>query len=150
MKRQILVTAFLILLLFASCEPCPYHSHGSTDISDEGFSVSTIDKLGNLLTFQNAEWKAENGQFVVSVDYGIVDRDTAFSVHVDGMEIGTAGTPVTFSTEKTEDGRNFIFTGLPEGRHVILIAVQDPATVAGAGSLELEVEIPCSSAIKVM
>ena len=143
MRRHIGFPIVLIMaLVLASCDPCPYHSHDRVEISDEGFSVSTIDSIGDLLTLQDAEWVAENGQFVLSVDYGVVDRDVSVSVHVDGIEIGTMGTDITFSMADTEKGRSFTFTGMPEGRHVIVIAVHDTDTSMGAGSLELEVEVP--------
>ena len=143
MRRCIAFPIVLVMaLVLASCDPCPYHSHDRVEIADEGFSVSTIDNIGDLLTLQDAEWVAENGQFVLSVDYGIVDRDVSVSVHVDGIEIGTIGTDITFSMADTETGRDFTFKGMPEGRHVIVIAVHDTATSMGAGSLELEVEVP--------
>lgn len=137
-----LFTAGLLAVFLASCDPCPYHSHDRVEIVDEGFSVSTIDRIGDLLTLQDAEWVAENGQFVLSVDYGIVNRDVSVSVYVDGIDIGTIGTDITFSMADTETGRDFTFKGMPEGRHVIVIAVHDTATSMGAGSLELEVEVP--------
>ena len=143
MRRCIAFPIVLVMaLVLASCDPCPYHSHDRVEIVDEGFTVSTIDSIGDLLTLQDAEWVAENGQFVLSVDYGIVDRDVSVSVHVDGIEIGTIGTDITFSMADTEKGRDFTFTGMPEGRHVIVIAVHDTDTSMGAGSLELEVEVP--------
>ena len=141
-KGIVLFSACFLAVLLASCDPCPYHSHERVEIVDEGFSVSIIDSIGDLLTLQDAEWVAENGQFVLSVDYGIVDRDVAVSVHVDGIEIGTMGTDITFSMADTEKGRDFTFTGMPEGRHAIVIAVRDTDTSMGAGSLELEVEVP--------
>ena len=141
-KGIALFSACFLAVLLASCAPCPYHSHDRVEIDDEGFTVSTIDSIGDLLTLQDAEWVAENGQFVLSVDYGIVNRDVSVSVHVDGIEIGTKGTDITFSMADTEKGRDFTFTGMPKGRHVIVIAVHDTATSMGAGSLELEVEVP--------
>ena len=108
-KGIILFSACFLAVLLASCDPCPYHSHDRVEIVDEGFSVSTIDSIGDLLTLQDAEWVAENGQFVLSVDYGIVNRDVSVSVYVDGIEIGTMGTDITFSMADTEKGRDFTF-----------------------------------------
>lgn len=143
MKNGIVTfAACLLAVLLASCDPCPYHSHDRAEIVDEGFSVSTIDNIGDLLALQNAEWKEEEGKFVLCVDYGIVDHDATVSVHVDGIEIGTIGTDITFSMADTENGKDFTFIGMPEGRHIVLIVVHDADTSIGVGSLELEVEVP--------
>ena len=147
-KGIALFSACFLAVLLASCDPCPYHSHDRVEIVDEGFSVSTIDSIGDILTLQDAEWVAENGQFVLSVDYGIVNRDVSVSVHVDGIEVGTMGTDITFSMTDTEKGRDFTFIGMPEGRHVIVITVHDADTAMGVGSLELNVEIPYSISIE--
>ena len=142
-----LLAAGFLAVLLTSCDLCPYHSHEQVEISDEGFSVSTIDSLGSLLRLEDAAWSADEGIFVISVDYGLVAHDSIVSVHVDGREIGTMGTAITFSMEDTETGRDFTFTGMPEGRHIILISVCGEGTASSAGSLELEVEIPYSISI---
>ena len=113
-----LLAAGFLAVLLTSCDLCPYHSHEQVEISDEGFSVSTIDSLGSLLRLEDAAWSADEGIFVISVDYGLVAHDSIVSVHVDGREIGTMGTAITFSMEDTETGRDFTFTGMPEGRHI--------------------------------
>ena len=113
-KGIALFSACFLAVLLASCDPCPYHSHDRVEIVDEGFSVSTIDSIGDLLTLQDAEWVAENGQFVLSVDYGIVNRDVSVSVHVDGIEVGTMGTDITFSMADTEKGKAAEEVSLPD------------------------------------
>ena len=64
MRRCIAFPIVLVMaLVLASCDPCPYHSHDRVEIADEGFSVSTIDNIGDLLTLQDAEWVAEKFRF---------------------------------------------------------------------------------------
>lgn len=142
-----LFTAGLMVLLLASCDPCPHHSHDRVEIIDDGFSVTMIDNLGELLRLEDASWSVDDGSFVISVDYGLVAHDSIVSVHVDGREIGTMGTDITFSMEDTEYGRDFTFIGMPEGRHIVLISVYGEGAASSAGSLELEVEIPYSISI---
>ena len=136
-----------MVLLLASCDPCPHHSHDRVEIIDDGFSVTMIDNLGELLRLEDASWSVDDGSFVISVDYGLVAHDSIVSVHVDGREIGTMGTDITFSMEDTEYGRDFTFIGMPEGRHIVLISVYGEGAASSAGSLELEVEIPYSISI---
>ena len=146
-KSMILFCICSIAVLLMSCEPCEYHSHDRVEISDEGFTVSIIDNLGGLLRLEDASWNMDDGKLAVSVDYGAVTRDSIVSVHVDGIEIGTMGTDITFGMVDTEKGRDFTFTGMPEGRHIVMISVYEDDTASSAGSLELEVEIPYSISI---
>lgn len=41
-----------------------------TSDGEEGFIVSTIDKVGDILALKDATWSGEDGSFTLSVDYG--------------------------------------------------------------------------------
>lgn len=131
-------------MVLISCEPCEYHSHNRVEMGDEEFKVSTTDSIGDLLKLGDAVWNADDDTLEISVDYGQVNHDYAVSVYVDGSEIGTSGSDITFSMSDTAEGKDFTFNGIPGGSHVVLIAVLDKDTISGIGSLELRIEIPYS------
>lgn len=143
-RFTILLASGLMALMLMSCEPCPYHSHGNVEISDEGFTVSVVDGTGGVLALAGADWKEEDGSFILSVDYGVVDHDALVSVHVDGIEVGTIGTTPTFAMTETAIGKDFTFSDMPKGRHIILLTVYESGSAAGSGSLEMEVDVPLS------
>lgn len=137
-----IITAVLAALCLMACDPCPYHGHEKVQISHEGFTVSAVESIGSLLKLEDASWNEEDGTFLVSLDYGVVAHDALLSIHVDGIEIATMGTPITFDSVETPQGRDFTFTGMPEGRHIVLISLYADGSAMSTGSIELEVEVP--------
>lgn len=144
MSRWLLFILITSSLILASCDPCTYHSHNQAEISKEGLTVTTIDNLGELLRLEDASWSIENEKLCISLDYGPLNKTSFVSVFVDGEEIGTIGTEITFSMSDTEKGRDFLFSQMSKGRHIVLITVYDEGGANGSGSLELEVNIPFS------
>lgn len=148
MRRFAVLSMILaVMLVFTACDPCPAHDHSGPEISREGLTVSTIDSLGGLLMLEDASWSENDGILTIDVDYGVVDKAATAAVYVDGVEIGTMGDGITFTRTETSSGCSFAFSGMPKGRHVVMIAVFDEDMASSTGSIELEVDIAYSIGI---
>lgn len=146
-KTAILLACMLAALMLASCEPCPYHDHSQPETSLEGFEVVSTDNIGGLVFIEGGSYDEDAGNLTLDIQHGAAGKECQASAYLDGAQLHEGGGDTTFSCTYGDGSCRLGITGMPKGRHVLLVTIHEEGTAAGFGSLEVVVEIPCSISI---